>query len=89
MIPLAGNSALGQPSTDDDADNSPSAGDTSTLTFTLSVEAATDFVESDVTISGGYVNWTAVSNTVYTATFTPTDNSTLRWCDLCRQFEAC
>ena len=62
--------------TDDDVDNSLGAGDTSTLTFTLS-EAATDFVESDVTISGGSLsNWTAVSSTVYTATFTPTDNST-------------
>ncbi|WP_186500738.1 Ig-like domain-containing protein [Synechococcus sp. A15-60] len=62
--------------TDDDADNSLSSGDTSTLTFTLS-EAATDFVESDVAVSGGSLsNWTAVSSTVYTATFTPTSDST-------------
>ena len=61
---------------DDDADDSLSAGETVNLTFTLS-EASTDFVESDVTISGGSLsNWTAVSNTVYTATFTPTTNST-------------
>ena len=62
--------------TDDDADNSLSAGDTSTLTFTLS-EAATDFVEADATVTGGSLsNWTAVSSTVYTATFTPTADST-------------
>ncbi|AHF62987.1 Large exoprotein involved in heme utilization or adhesion [Synechococcus sp. WH 8109] len=62
--------------THDDADNSLGAGDTSTLTFTLS-DAATDFVETDIAVSGGSLsNWTAVSSTVYTATFTPTDNST-------------
>ena len=62
--------------TDDDADNSLSAGDTSTLTFNLS-EASSNFIESDVTISGGSLsNWTAFSSTVYTATFTPTTNST-------------
>ena len=62
--------------TEDDADNTLSAGDTSTITFTLS-EAATDFVEGDATVSGGSLsNWTAVSSTVYTATFTPTANST-------------
>ena len=53
-----------------------SAGETVTLTFTLS-EAATDFVEADVAISGGSLsNWTTVSSTVYTATFTPTADST-------------
>ena len=62
--------------TDDDADDSLSAGDNTTLTFTLS-EASTDFIESDVTLSGGSLsNWTAVSSTTYTATFTPTANST-------------
>ena len=61
---------------DDDANNYLSAGDTATLTFTLS-EASTDFVELDVTIAGGSLsNWTAISSTVYTATFTPNDNST-------------
>ncbi len=45
--------------------------DTSTITFTLS-EASTDFVQGDVTVTGGTLsNWTAVSGTVYTATFTP------------------
>ena len=62
--------------TDDDADNSLSKGDTSTITFTLT-EASTDFVESDITVTGGELsNWTAVSSTVYTATFTPTADST-------------
>ncbi|WP_156915517.1 Ig-like domain-containing protein [Synechococcus sp. WH 8109] len=52
------------------------AGETAALTFTLS-EASTDFVESDATVSGGSLsNWTAVSSTVYTATFTPTPDST-------------
>ena len=62
--------------TDDDADNSLSKGDTSTITFTLT-EASTDFVQSDVTISGGTLsNWNATSSTIYTATFTPTAEST-------------
>ena len=48
------------------------AGETANLTFTLS-EASTDFVESDVAVSGGSLsNWTAVSSNVYTAAFTPT-----------------
>ena len=62
--------------THDDADDSLRAGETAALTFTLS-EASTDFVESDVTLSGGSLsNWTAVSSTIYTATFTPTADST-------------
>ena len=62
--------------TDDDADDSLKAGDTASLTFTLS-EASSNFVQSDVTVSGGTLsNWTAVSSTGYTATFTPSTNST-------------
>ena len=61
--------------TDDDADDSLSTGDSTTVTFTLS-EASSDFIESDVVVSGGSLsNWTAVSSTTYTATFTPTANS--------------
>ena len=41
------------------------------LRFTAS-EAATDFVANDITVSGGSISsFTAVSSTVYTATFTP------------------
>ena len=43
-----------------------------TVTFTAS-EATTDFAETDITVTGGTIsNFTAVSSTVYTATFTPT-----------------
>ena len=70
---------LGRPTisiTDDDVDDSLSAGDTSTLTFTLS-DSSTDFIESDVSVSGGALsNWNAISSSSYTAIFTPTDNST-------------
>ncbi|MCE2863073.1 MAG: Ig-like domain-containing protein, partial [Opitutaceae bacterium] len=51
------------------------AGETATITFTLS-EAATDFVVGDVTVSGGALSTFAGSGTSYTATFTPTANST-------------
>ncbi|WP_413743767.1 Ig-like domain-containing protein [Synechococcus sp. MIT S9451] len=52
------------------------AGETATLTFTLS-EASSNFVQSDVTVSGGTLsNWNAASATSYSATFTPTANST-------------
>ena len=61
--------------TDDDADDSLSVGDTSTITFTFS-EDVRYFEESDVTISGGSLsNWRRVTSTVYTATFTPSSNS--------------
>ena len=58
-----------------------SSGDTSNdssiaLTFTAS-EVTTDFVESDITVSGGSLsNFTASSTTVYTATFTPFGDGT-------------
>ena len=48
---------------------------TSTLTFTLS-EASTNFVEGDITFSGGTLSlFTAVSGTSYTVVFTPTANT--------------
>ena len=51
------------------------AGETATITFTLS-EAATDFVVGDITITGGTLSAFTDSGTSYTATFTPTNNST-------------
>jgi hypothetical protein len=51
------------------------AGETAVLTFTLS-QAATDFALEDVTFSGGTVTNFAGTGTSYTATFTPTANST-------------
>ena len=51
------------------------AGDTATLTFTLS-EAATDFTAADITVTGGTLSGFTGSGTTYTATFTPTANST-------------
>ncbi|PIT77757.1 Ig-like domain-containing protein [Limnohabitans sp. B9-3] len=51
------------------------AGETATVTFTLSA-ASSDFTAADVTTIGGTLgNWTAVSGTVYTASFTPDANS--------------
>ena len=61
--------------TDDDADNSLSAGDSTTLTFTLS-EASTDFKQSDVSVSGGSLSKFTGSGTSYRAIFTPKANST-------------
>ncbi len=52
-------------------------GSTATITFTAS-EATTNFIQSDVTVAGGTLtNWTAVSSTVYRATFTPNANTAL------------
>ena len=52
------------------------AGETTTVTFTLS-EAATDFIEDDISVSGGSLSsFASSSSTVYTATFTPTADST-------------
>ena len=46
-------------------------GETATITFTFS-EATSNFVVGDITTSSGSVsNFTSVSSTVYTATFTP------------------
>ncbi len=51
------------------------AGSTATLTFTLN-ETSTDLVASDVTVSGGTLSGFTGSGTSYSATFTPTANST-------------
>ena len=51
------------------------AGGTASLTFNLS-ETSTDFVASDVTVSGGTLSGFTGSGTSYSATFTPTANST-------------
>ena len=52
------------------------AGQTATLTFTFS-EPVRDFVASDITLSGGTLANVTGSGTAYTATFTPTANSTI------------
>ncbi|WP_323814971.1 Ig-like domain-containing protein, partial [Cellvibrio sp. NN19] len=51
------------------------AGETAILTFTLS-EASSDFVAGDISVTGGVLSNFAGSGTSYTATFTPTANST-------------
>ncbi len=61
--------------TDDDGDDSLGVGDTATITFTLS-EASSNFIQSDVTVSGGSLTNFSGSGTSYSATFTPTNNST-------------
>jgi Ca2+-binding RTX toxin-like protein len=50
-------------------------GQTAALTFTLS-ETAVEFVVGDLTVSGGTISNFKGSGTSYTATFTPTANST-------------
>ncbi|MFA6961388.1 MAG: Ig-like domain-containing protein [Opitutaceae bacterium] len=52
------------------------AGETATITFTLS-EASTDFTSGDVAVSGGTLSNFTGSGTSYTATFTPTADSTV------------
>jgi hypothetical protein len=47
------------------------AGQTATITFTLS-ESATDFVAGDITTTGGTLSALSGSGTTYTATYTPT-----------------
>ena len=52
------------------------AGETATITFTLS-EASTNFnVNNDITVSGGALDNFAASDPTYTATFTPNEDST-------------
>jgi predicted component of type VI protein secretion system len=50
-------------------------GETATLTFTLS-EVSTNFSDADITVVGGTVGTLSGSGSSYTATFTPTANST-------------
>lgn len=50
-------------------------GQTATITFALS-EASTNFTADDVVVSGGTLSNFTGSGTLYTATFTPTENST-------------
>jgi len=51
------------------------AGETATLTFTLS-EAASNFTASDVAVTGGTLSGFSGSGASYSATFTPSTNST-------------
>jgi len=51
------------------------AGDTATITFTMS-EASTTFAADDVTVAGGTLSGFTGSGQSYSATFTPTANST-------------
>jgi Ca2+-binding RTX toxin-like protein/mRNA-degrading endonuclease HigB of HigAB toxin-antitoxin module len=57
-------------------DSSLTVGQTATLTFTLS-EASTTFDSTDVTVLGGTLSGFAGSGSSYSATFTPTANSTI------------
>jgi hypothetical protein len=52
-----------------------STGQVAAISFTLS-EASTDFTAADVTVSGGSLSNFSGSGTSYTATFTPSPNST-------------
>ncbi|MDO8659539.1 MAG: Ig-like domain-containing protein [Candidatus Parcubacteria bacterium] len=49
--------------------------ETAAITFTLS-ESSVNFASGDVSVAGGLLSAFAGSGTSYTATFTPTDNST-------------
>ncbi|WP_269815496.1 Ig-like domain-containing protein [Algibacillus agarilyticus] len=56
-------------------DNALKIGDVASLTFTLS-ETSTDFTEADITTSGGSLSAFSGSGVNYTASFTPSENST-------------
>ena len=51
------------------------SGETATISFTLS-ETSINFAVADVTVTGGTISGFAGTGTVYSATFTPTTNST-------------
>ncbi|EAU73526.1 Ig-like domain-containing protein [Synechococcus sp. RS9916] len=77
---LAGNSALvidgAAPTIAVSSDvSSLKAGETATLSFTLS-ESSTNFEANDLTVSGGTLSNFSGSGTSYSATFTPTADST-------------
>jgi Ca2+-binding RTX toxin-like protein len=55
-------------------DKSLTFGETATISFTLS-EASTDFTSADITVTGGTISNFAGSGRAYSATFTPTANS--------------
>ncbi|WP_432451965.1 Ig-like domain-containing protein [Agarivorans sp. QJM3NY_29] len=57
------------------SDNALKMGETPTLTFTLS-EASSNFSSGDVVVTGGALSNFSGSGSLYTATFTPTTNST-------------
>ncbi len=58
------------------SDTSLTTGEIATITFILS-EASTNFIASDVTVTGGTLSNFSGSGKNYTATFTPTSSSTL------------
>jgi hypothetical protein len=53
------------------------AGDTALITFTLS-EVATDFTISDIAVTGGTLSRFSGAGMLYSATFTPSQNSTIQ-----------
>jgi serralysin len=57
------------------SDSALTVGETATITFTLS-ESSSDFVEGDISVSGGTLSSFSGSGRNYTATFTPTSSST-------------
>jgi hypothetical protein len=56
-------------------DSALKAGETATISFTLS-ESSSDFASSDIAVSGGTLGTLSGSGNSYSATFTPTTNST-------------
>ncbi|MCY2971735.1 MAG: Ig-like domain-containing protein, partial [Planctomycetota bacterium] len=52
------------------------SGQTATITFTLSEAASTALISSNITVAGGTLGTLSNSGLIYTATFTPTANTT-------------